>query len=103
MPTTITVEDVERSRARDPRAQGLVRERQVIRAVGGGQIVYIVASERVILRQVPGGYVADHECPECAIERPCFRALAAVDAEGTERWIQRCEAVYHAAKVEAAR
>jgi len=58
----------------------------------------------VILRQVPGGYVADHPgCLCCLHGRPCHRALAAVDAEGTERFIATCEAVYHATKLEAAR
>jgi hypothetical protein len=75
-PTTITVEDVERFRTRDPRAQTLVRERQVIRddtASTMAEAVYTVASERVALHLVPGGCTTAHNCPECEQDRPCFR------------------------------
>jgi hypothetical protein len=105
-PTTITVEDVERFRTRDPRAQTLVRERQVIRddtASTMAEAVYTVASERVALHLVSGGYTTAHNCPECKQDRPCFRALAAVDAEATERFIATCDAVWHATKLGAAR
>ncbi len=81
----ITIEDVERFRAADLRS------------------VYTVTGQAVTVRQVPGGYTATHDCPDCAAGHPCFRALAAVDAEGTERFILQCEATYHALKVEAAR
>jgi hypothetical protein len=100
MRPTITVEDVERWRARDPRAVQLVRDRQVVRdaAVSAslGEPVYLVDGETVRLSQTPGGYLADHDCTERAADRPCFRALAAVDAEGTERWIAACDAAFEA-------
>lgn len=106
-PTIITVEDVERFRAHDRRSVILARHRQVTRddAVSAslGEPVYLVDGETVRLSQTPGGYLADHDCTECAADRPCFRGLAAVDAEGTERWIAECDAVWHATKVEAAR
>ncbi len=107
MSAIITVEDVERFRATDLCAAQLVRDRQVIRDDAATAVehefVYAVAGERVLLRQIPGGYIATHDCPSCAADRPCFRALAAVDAKGTERFVAECNAVWHAAKLEAAR
>ncbi|SRR6266498_306717 len=103
----ITIEDVERFRAADLRSVILARHRQVVRdataTAAFGEIVYTVTGQAVTVRQVPGGYTATHDCPDCAAGHPCFRALAAVDAEGTERFILQCEATYHALKVEAAR
>jgi hypothetical protein len=103
----ITIEDVERFRAADPRSVILTRHRQVTRddaaTAASGEIVYTVAGQAVTVRQVPGGYTATHDCLRCKQGRPCFRALAAVDAEGTERFTLQCEATYHALKVEAAR
>jgi hypothetical protein len=105
MATTITVEDVERFRATDLRAAILPRHRQVVRdrVTPGGRIVYTVGGQRVVLRQVPGGYTASHACLRCRQGRPCHRALAAVDAEGAARFILQCEVIYHAARLEAAR
>jgi hypothetical protein len=99
MPQTITVEEVERFRASDLRAAILVRHRQVVRAAfivtaTDRCAVYTVAGQRVDVRQVPGGYTATHACLRCQQDRPCFRALAAVDAEGTERFIATCAGRY---------
>jgi hypothetical protein len=102
MSAIITIEDVERFRASDFRAAHLVRDHQVTRNADP-EPVWTVAGQTVRLRQVHGGYLAIHDCPSCAADTPCFRALAAVDAEGTERWIVHCEAVYHATKLEMAR
>jgi hypothetical protein len=107
MPQTITVEEVERFRSSDLRAAILVRDRQIRRAVvitaAGYCAAYLVAGERVDVRPVPGGYTADHDCLRCRQDRPCFRALAAVDAEGAERFIATCADRYAAAKKGVAR
>jgi hypothetical protein len=68
-----------------------------------GEIVYTVAGQRVVVRQVPGGYTATHDCPKCRQDHPCWRALGAVDHEGTERFILQSEVAYHQLKVGAAR
>jgi hypothetical protein len=107
MPPTITVEDVERFRSLDPRSVILARHRLAARdeavTAASGEIVYIVAGQRVVLLQVPGGYTAEHDCRRCQQDRPCWRALGAVDHEGTERFIIQAEVTYHQLKVEAAR
>jgi hypothetical protein len=107
MPTTITVEDVERFRSLDPRSVIASRHRLVApdeRATAAeGEIVYAVAGQRVVLRQIPGGYTADHDCRKCQRDLPCWRALAAVDHEGTERFIAKAKVTYRELKVETAR
>ena len=105
MPPTITVEDVERFRALDHRSVTLARHRLVVREPASTMTrpVYTVAGQRVILRQVAGGYTAEHDCPKCNQGRPCHRALAAVDTEGTERYLAECQIAYETTKRAMAR
>ncbi len=105
MPPTITVEDVERFRAFDHRSVILARHRLVVREPASTMTrpVYTVAGQRVILRLVAGGYTAAHDCPKCDAGRPCFRALGAVDAEGTERFLAAADEAYLVGKRAMAR
>ncbi len=105
MPPTITVEDVERFRAFDHRSVILARHRLVVRETAStlAEPVYTVAGQRVELRLVPGGSAAAHDCPKCDAGRPCFRALGAVDAEGTERFLAAADEAYLVGKRAMAR
>jgi hypothetical protein len=105
MPPTITVEDVEHLRASDIRSVILARHRLVVRETAStlAEPVYTVAGQRVELRLVPGGYTAADDCPKCDAGRSCFRALGAVDAEGTERFLAAADEAYLAGKRAMAR
>lgn len=105
MPPTITVQDVEHFRATDHRSVILARHRLVVREPASTMLepIYTVAGQPVTLRQVAGGYTAERDCPKCNQGRPCHRALAAVDAEGTERYLAECEIAYETAKRAMAR
>jgi hypothetical protein len=106
VPTIIGVEEVERFRATDPRAHLLPRAQLVARddAVSTDQRpVYVVCGQHITLTAVGGGFTAVHPgCRHCQ-STPCFRVLAAVDAEGTCRFVVAAGATYRAAKRAMAR
>jgi hypothetical protein len=106
MPTVIGVEEVERFRATDPRAHLLPRAQLVARgdAVSTDERpVYVVCGQLIALTAVAGGFTTTHDCRCCRETGACFRVLAAVDAEGTRRFVVAANATYRAAKRAMAR
>ena len=106
MPIVIGVEEVERFRAIDPRAHVLPRAQLVVRddAVSTDERpVYTVAGQYLTLAAVPGGFTATHDCRTCRQVGTCWRVLAAVDAEGTRRFVVASQATYRERKRATAR
>jgi hypothetical protein len=98
----IGVEEIEVFRRTDARSVILPRHQLVTRddeASTDDRPVYTVCSQRVRLTAVGGGFTAEHaDCLLCRQTGVCFRVLAAVDAEGTRRYIQATDATYRATK-----
>jgi hypothetical protein len=106
MPTVIGVEQVEVFRATDARSVILPRHGLVTRdaeASTDSQPVYTVCSQRVTLTAVAGGFTAHHPGCRYCLSAPCYRVLAAVDAEGVRRYVQAADATYRERKREAVR